>query len=63
MKIIQVKTCEKCPYIHHDDGGGHCSSFITCEKFNIMLYDWDGPENFNIHNGIHPECKLKEMGK
>lgn len=60
-KIIKVTKCNECPYVHKDDGGGHCSSFTTCEKFNIMLHDWDGPERFNIYGGIHPDCKLDEL--
>jgi hypothetical protein len=25
-----------------------------------MLHDWDGPEDFDIYEGIHPDCKLEE---
>ena len=60
IRIIEVKTCKKCPYIHEDDGGGHCASFDKCKKFNIMLHDWDGPEDFDIYSGIHPDCKLNK---
>jgi hypothetical protein len=63
MKMIKVKTCNECPFVHHDDGGGHCSGFINCSKFSIMLSDWDGPENFDIHRGIHPKCKLEDAPK
>ncbi len=59
-KITRVKTCKECPHIHDDDGGGHCSGFIKCDKFNIMLFDWDGPEAFNYHKKIHPDCKLED---
>lgn len=60
MRIIKVKTCKTCPYINEDDGGGHCGSFTKCERSNIMLHDWDGPEDFDIYEGIHPDCKLEE---
>ena len=60
-RCIIVKTCESCPYILHDDGGGHCSTFVKCTKFNIMLFDWDGPESFNYDDFIHPDCKLKNI--
>jgi hypothetical protein len=57
MKVIKVKTCDKCPYIHFDDGGGYCDEFTICEKYNILLTDitW-----FDIHNKIHPDCKLED---
>lgn len=60
LKIIKIKTCEECPHIKQDDGGGHCSSFIKCSKFDIMLYDWDGPESFDYKNKIHPDCELED---
>jgi len=59
-KFIEIKTCAECPRVHKDNGGGHCSAFIRCNKYNFILYDWDGPANFNIYNGIHPKCKLKD---
>lgn len=60
MKQIFVVKCSKCPYIEYNDGGGHCSRFILCRKFQIMLKDWDGPEDFDIHSGTHPDCKLMD---
>ena len=60
MKVIKFKTCKACPHCHENDGGGHCSSFTICEKFGIMLHDWDGPESFDIDSGIHPKCKLED---
>jgi hypothetical protein len=57
MKAIKVKTCSECPYIHHDDGGGHCGSYTICEKFNIMLIDIT---HFDIKNKIHPDCRLED---
>jgi len=61
MKAIYVQKCSKCPFVLKNDGGGHCSAFTTCEKFHIMLHDWDGPEKFDIHSGIHPDCKLPNV--
>lgn len=61
MKIIKIKTCAECPYIEHNDGGGHSGSFISCKKFYIMLFDWDGPQNFDYKNKIHPRCGLEEI--
>ena len=58
MKMIRVATCGGCPYILDLDEG-YCDSFIKCRKFNIMLFDWDGPEDFDYQNGIHPDCKLE----
>lgn len=63
MKVIIVDKCGNCPCIEKNDGGGHCSAFIRCDKWNIMLYDWDGPENFDIESGIHPDCKLTDLVK
>ena len=60
MKIIKVFTCFSCPNIDINDGGGHCAGFIQCLAFSIMLQDWDGPENFDVQSGIHPDCKLEE---
>lgn len=60
MKIIKVNTCKECPCCHHDDGRGHCEPCITCGKFNIMLFDWGGPEDFDISKGIHPDCRLDD---
>ena len=60
MKCIKINTCKECPYCHHDDGGGHCSAFVNCAKFGIMLFDWGGPENFDINSGIHPDCRLDD---
>ena len=58
VRIIKIQTCIECPFIHEDDGGGYCASFVKCEKFNIMLFDWDGPEDFEYRSGIHPKCRL-----
>lgn len=61
MRAILVEKCAECPYVHEDDGGGHCSAFTKCEKFGIILHDWDGPEDFDIHSGIHKDCELKNL--
>ena len=54
MKIIKVKTCFECPFMKYSDGGGIVDiEFYKCTKFNIMLKDWDGPENFDVRSGIH----------
>lgn len=58
-KQIIVETCAECPHIEYNDGGGHCSEFIKCYKYNIMLVDWDGDEDFDYRDKIHPECRLE----
>ena len=58
-RLIVVKTCNECPHIHKSSGMGHCASFIRCDKFGIMLFDWDGEENFDYQNKIHPKCGLE----
>jgi len=62
-RIIKVKTCDACPYIHKDSGMGHCASFVICNKYNILLSDKGGPENFDYKNKIHPDCKLEKERK
>lgn len=60
-RIIRISTCGECPYIVHSDGRGYCDPFVRCDKFGIMLLDWDGPESFEYNDGIHPECRLEEI--
>jgi hypothetical protein len=57
MKVIKVETCSECPYIRHDDGGGHCDAFTICEKYHILLID---ETHFDINNKIHPDCRLED---
>jgi hypothetical protein len=60
QRIIKVTTCGECPYVRKDDGGGYASSFVICDKFDIMLFDWDGPEDFAYAWAIHPDCRLEK---
>lgn len=61
MRIITIETCAKCPHVHENDGAGMCDPFTKCQKFGIMLFDWDGPEDFDIESGIHPDCELETV--
>lgn len=62
MKIIPIKNCDECPYSEFNDDRGHCDSqFVKCKKWNFMLYDWDGDEDFDIYNGVHPDCKFPNL--
>jgi len=60
-RIIRVKNCYGCPHIKEHSGMGHTSEFVMCEKFGIMLINWDGPEDFAIRRKIHPKCKLEKF--
>lgn len=61
LKCIIVDKCGNCPYVEKNDGKGHCSAFIKCSKYDIMLFDWDGPEDFDVEGGIHPDCRLTKL--
>jgi len=58
MRIIEVKSCGKCPYKREDNGGGFIEPFTICDKFGIMLIDDD---EWHDLKKIHKDCKLKEM--
>jgi len=60
MKIIKVNTCDECPYIEHNSGMGYGPSFVKCDKFRIMLFNWGGSESFDYRRKIHPKCRLED---
>lgn len=62
MKQIKVSHCTQCPYIHEDNGGGHCEPFIICDKYNILLDEKYHEFNrfIDLNKEIHPECRLDD---
>jgi hypothetical protein len=57
MKVIKIETCNTCPYIYHDDGGGHCESFVICNRYAILFEKY---KDFDINKSIHPDCRLED---
>jgi len=67
MKLIQeeVATCAACPYCELTacelTACDCCVESDICLKFQISFNKWYIPGNFNIMEGIHPDCRLKDV--
>ncbi len=63
MRFIIVHCCFECPYRHYDNGAGFIEPFKICEKFNIILSEYNREYNFNEKIEIHKDCELKKQRK